>query len=125
MAGSGPVSDSHNRFVDDPNIEVYLMDPADGGIRTNKYMHIDALYVRNHAAFASFACSKKLANMNREWGFSAHWDTRMCHVGFYATRNIEPGEELSYLRLDEEPSKRSSRFERVCGCKRPECSGRI
>ena len=54
--------------------------------------------------------------------------SRLCsacatQVGFFATRDIEPGEELTYLRSDIEPSPSNS--DRNCNCGQPMCSLRI
>ena len=194
--------DRHSeRFKDDPNVETYLMDLT----LQAKMTHLDALVVRNHAAFAAFACTKQLANMKKQslvctvrskllpfpnchhaltvrfslnlsrvllftahqplgckgdeacrWGkggghadggreegmLCACWSraaasishvvtlslltvpapcslAHFCrigllacqvpHVGFFATRNIEPLEELTYLRTDEGPKRTSER----------------
>jgi len=86
-------------------------------------MLLDALVVRNHAAFAAFACARKFANMKKQQWATSHWDPQVPQVGFVATRDIEPGEELTYLRSDNEPNKRNSW--QTCGCKQPGCSERI
>ena len=52
--------------------------------------------------------------------FTQHFDPKVAHIAFFAKREIEPGEELTYLRTDEEPS-RTSEFN--CSCKHKDCSG--
>ena len=89
-------------------LQTFIMDLT----RAARSSQLDALNVRGVAAFAAFACTKKLANLQKRPVATAHWDKRIPHVGFYAMRDIEPFEELSYLRKDEEP-KRSS--EKNCG----------
>ena len=106
------------RTVDDPNVETYVMN-----LDKHKAVSLDALMVRNHAAFAAFACSRKLANMVKEPLYTSCWDPSVPHVGFFAKRNIEPGEELTYLRIDAEPKRSNSH--RICGCQGPKCSGYI
>ena len=102
---------------DDPNVEVYLMDMSlKGGARG---MHLDALAVRNHAAFAAFACSTDHRNLEKRPMHTQHWDSRVPHVGFFATRDIEPLEELQYLRQDVAPKKST----RNCNCNGQPCSG--
>jgi len=109
---------STERFRDDPNVETYIMDLE----RQAKSTHLDALVVRNHAAFAAFACSKLLANMEKKAVLTNHWDATVPHVGFFARQAIEPGEELCYLRRDEGPKQGS---DRNCCCFDKQCSGRL
>merc|ERR1719424_2685986 len=97
------------RKKDDPNVEVYIMDLPRGA----KDTHLDALTVRNHAAFAAFACSTDYRNLEKRAMHTQHWDPKVPHVGFFATRDIEPMEELQYLRNDVAPSKKSTRN---CNC---------
>lgn len=106
---------TYERLKDDPNIETYVM-----GIKS---LNIDALVVRNHAPFAAFACSVELANLVKRRVYAHSWDKAVPHVGFFAKRDIEPGEELTYLRTDEQPKKGASH--RICGCKHERCSGFI
>ena len=106
------------RKRDMPDVETYIMDMDLPGARG--FMHLDALGVRNHAAFASFACSKKFANIRKKALLTNHWDSRVPHVGFFATRDIEALEELCYLRTDEQPKSTSTRN---CNCCRSGCSG--
>ena len=96
----------------------YLMDQT----RAAKGMALDALLVRNHAAFAAFTCTHKKRNMKKIIMYTNHWDNKVPHVGFFATRDIEPGEELLYLRTDEEPKAGGTR---ICGCQQEGCSGYI
>jgi len=49
-----------------------------------------------------------------------HWDPKVPHVGFFATKDIEPFEELCYLRTDEQPNKSSTRN---CNCQQKDCTG--
>ena len=104
---------------DAPDIDVYVMD-MEGSAK--KHLKLDALVVRNHAAFAAFACSTKFRNMKKTRYATSHWDPRLPQIGFYATRDIEPGEELTYLRTDGEPDLRKSHT--TCGCRLPGCSTR-
>ena len=107
------------RLKDAPDIDVYVMD-MEGSAK--KHLKLDALVVRNHAAFAAFACSTKFRNMKKTRYATSHWDPRLPQIGFYATRDIEPGEELTYLRTDGEPDLRRSHT--TCGCRLPGCSTR-
>jgi hypothetical protein len=130
-------------------------------------MSLDALYVRNHAAYAAFACTKKLANLERRPLWTNHCarrhnpdpesrrerrrrrhgrtcthvrrtarkhgvcdtclrvvrypscvvrtgDAKVPHVGFFALRDIEPNEELAYLREGTEPTRASWRVCNWC-----------
>jgi hypothetical protein len=99
--------------------EIYLMDME----KQAKNTHLDALHVRNHAPFAAFACKRSLANMVKKQVYTGHWDRSIPHVGFFATRDIQPGEELSYMRLDEGAAKKNEG--RICACGHPECKGRL
>lgn len=100
-----------------PTTDNYLMQVAKGtGVQ------LDAYYVRNIAAFAAFACQTKFANMTKTTWLWQHWDKMTCHAVFVAKRNIDPGEELTYLRSDASPVDRSP-FN--CQCGDPECSGRV
>ena len=94
---------SEERLRDDPNIETYLMG-VDSGPAKNA-MNLDALLVRNHAAFAAFACSAQSANIAKEALFSSVWDQKVPHVGFFATREIEPGEELLVTEREPHPDR--------------------
>ena len=100
-----------------PDMEVYLMETFK---ETN--VKIDALGVRNIAAFAAFACRTKFANMRKVGWLSHHWDKSVSHAVYIAKRDIQPGEELTYLRLDKEPPANSSKN---CGCGDPDCSGKL
>ena len=108
-----------DRLQHNLDTEIYLMDIDKGQA---KNMHLDALYVRNHAAFAAFACLKKLANMEKRKVFTCHWDRAVPHVGLYAKRDIAPGEELSYMRTDEAVRGGAARS---CACGHEECTGRL
>ena len=59
---------------------------------------IDALSARNLSAFANFACSNSACNMEKRACVSQHWDARVPHAAFFATRDISPGEILTYRR---------------------------
>ena len=109
---------SAERLKDDPNIEIYIMDLHKGGS-----FSLDALAVRNHAPFAAFACSAMLANLEKRKVYTNVWDPCGTHVGFFSRRAIEPGEELTYLRTDENPTKAGAR--RICGCGHEKCAGYI
>jgi len=104
------------RKKDNPDVETYLMDMQ----KAARGMHLDALMVRNHAAFAAFACSKRFANIRKTPVLTQHWDPKVPHVGFFATKDIEPFEELCYLRTDEQPNKSSTRN---CNCQQKDCTG--
>lgn len=101
-----------------PDTEVYMMDLS----LQAKDLRLDALSVRNHAAFAAFSCSKPLRNMEKKRVLTQHWDAKVPHVGFYATRDIQPMEELSYMRLDEMAGRNAVRN---CYCGHQECCGRL
>ena len=109
---------SAERLKDDPNIETYIMDLE----KHRGNFSLDALAVRNHAAFAAFACSRMLANLKKRKVYSNVWDPNGAHVGFFSTRDIEPGEELMYLREDENPNPGTGR---ICGCGHRDCAGYI
>ena len=53
---------------------------------------------------------------------SQHWDTFMPHVAFFATRDINPGEELCYMRTDRASDLSSSVY--ACKCGRVGCTGK-
>ena len=106
------------REKDEPGIETYLMDMDKG-----MHFKLDAFAVRNHAAFAAFACSKKGANLEKKATWANNWDKEVPHVGYFATKDIEPGEELTYLRKDGVQPTRGEH--RVCGCGLDGCTGRI
>ena len=109
---------SAERLKDDPNIETYIMDLE----KHRGNFSLDALAVRNHAAFAAFACSSRLANLKKAKVYSNLWDPCGAHVGFFSTRDIEPGEELMYLREDGNPNPGTGR---ICGCGHRDCAGYI
>ena len=92
---------------------MYLMDLPKGSCA------LDAFQARNHSAFAAFACRKKFSNMCKRHTYTSHWDKKIPHVGFYATRDIEPYEELTYLRIDKEDKNSTIN----CHCGHPDCSG--
>ena len=50
----------------DPDVETYIMEVSKGSSASRCSAQFDALYVRNVAAYAAFACSDKYANMKRE-----------------------------------------------------------
>lgn len=108
------------RVKDTPDIETYLMDVQTYG---GKQLELDALIVRNHAAYAAFTCSTRFRNMKKQRFVTSHWDPRVPQVGFVATRDIEPGEELTYFRTDEEPKIGTSH--QTCGCRKLGCTRRI
>jgi len=99
-----------------PDVETFIM-----GIE-NVDLSIDALEVRNHAAFAAFACKKRFANMEKVKLYTYHWDQAVPHVGFYATCDIQPGEELTYLRTDK-PAARDGHLRCMCG--NEDCAHRL
>ena len=100
------------------DMEVYCMDLLGKG-----EAFIDAFHVRNTAAFAAFACCKLYANMEKQPWLSSHWDKQLSHVAFVATRDIQPGEELEYMRRDGETPGKSSTM--GCRCGRPDCQKRV
>ena len=80
---------------------------------------IDALHARNVSAFANFAC---FPNMRKGPLLGKHWDARLPHAAFFATRNIEAGEELTYRRDDRATSSLRAAHSRVrCLCGDRDC----
>ena len=113
---------AEERIADDYNVETYIMDMGAGTGAAKGTMQLDALLVRNMAPFAAFTCSRAFRNLKKQKVYTNCWDKKVPHVGFFATRDIEPGEELLYLRGDEEPDRRGFR---ICNCRREGCSGFI
>ena len=105
-----------------PLVEEYVMEVDEGRGALGTGLRIDALHVRNLAAFAAFACRTKHANMMKRKVLWQHWDTQVPHACFFAKRDIEPGEELTYLRRDCDPPSNSTKN---CACGAPDCSGRL
>eukprot|EP00908_Phaeocystis_cordata_P012826 Transcript_23821.p1 GENE.Transcript_23821~~Transcript_23821.p1 ORF type:complete len:489 (+),score=120.68 Transcript_23821:94-1467(+) len=99
-----------------PDLEDYLMDIAKPSTK------IDAYLVRNIAAFAAFACRPAYANMEKKARFCSHWDKRVFHVAFLAKCNIQPGDELTYLRVDGPPPANSTKN---CKCGAPGCNRKM
>ena len=50
------------------------------------------------AAFANFGCLRATCNMEMRAVLTQHWDRDKPHACFFATRDIEAGETLTYLR---------------------------
>ena len=46
-----------------------------------------------------------------------HWDEEVPHVGFFAKRDIQPNEELTYIR---DSSDKKAPLN--CGCGLPDCA---
>jgi len=97
--------------------DVYLMEIGKG------YRHaafsIDALHARNVSAFANFAC---FPNMRKEPMLGRHWDSRLPHAAFMATRDIVAGEELTYRRDDSATTTKRRSTSRVrCMCGHHDC----
>jgi len=113
---SRPLSD--DRAKNEPDVDIYLMETS----ASKRFCLLDALWTRNHAAFAAFACRRSFANLEKKPVLIQHWDATVQRIGFFATRDINPGEELTYLRKDEEPKQNSGKN---CACGQPNCSGRI
>ncbi len=113
------------RASTDPATNVYVMDTCDKSelsIAYQEHHALDALFVRNVAAFASFACSPLTSNLEKRPMLWQHWDMHIKHVGFFATRDIQPSEELAYLRLGSPPPKSSIH---ICKCGHPQCAGKV
>ena len=72
------------------------------------------------APFAAFACRLKFANMVKKFRFCSHWDKKVVHAAFLAKRDIQPYEELTYMRRDEGAPHNS---DLMCGCGNPDCGG--
>ena len=73
-------------------------------------------------SFAAFACRPAYANMEKKPRFCSHWDKRVFHVAFLAKCNIQPGEELTYLRVDGPPPANSTKN---CKCGAPGCNRKM
>ena len=99
---------------------VFLMDISCGRGRSSMNL-IDALHARNASAFANFSC---LPNMEKRPVLTQHWDTALPHAAFFATRQIEAGEELTYRR-DERSGVKGARAQReiACLCRHHGCKG--
>jgi len=100
----------------------YEMD-TDEKNTSEKKTFICAFHVRNIAAFAAFACRKKMANMARTRTLCQHWDRDFVHVVFSATEDVPAGTELTYMRCNEGDPPSSSTYN--CKCAHPECSERF
>ena len=85
---------AEQRVVETPETDIFLMEL---GTKADACA-IDALRVRNASAFANFGCSNASCNMEKRACLSHHWDTRVPHAAFFATRDIIPGETLIYRR---------------------------
>jgi len=100
--------------------DVYLMSlQARAAAATS--VSIDALHVRNASAFANFSCQP---NLELQAALAAHWDTRLPHAAFYATRDIEAGEELCFSR-DDERGRDTDGQPVACRCGAYNCRGWI
>jgi len=84
---------------------------------------IDALHARNASAFANFACAP---NMAVRCVLSEHWDAALPHVAFFATRDIEEGEELTYCRrVEPDFFGKEAAARQQCLCGSSNCRGWI
>ena len=79
--------------------------------------------VLNVTAAVTFMLAPKGANLEKKATWANNWDKEVPHVGYFATKDIEPGEELTYLRKDGVQPTRGEH--RVCGCGLDGCTGRI
>lgn len=70
------------RTTMNPDAEIYMMD-----IEHRGRLSLDALEVRNHAAFAAFACRRTFANMEKRSFHTFHWDDVSC---FSSANNRAP-----------------------------------
>eukprot|EP00908_Phaeocystis_cordata_P006389 Transcript_17001.p6 GENE.Transcript_17001~~Transcript_17001.p6 ORF type:complete len:281 (+),score=105.30 Transcript_17001:3999-4841(+) len=79
---------------------------------------IDAFAMRNIAACINFSCDP---NLTMDPVTAAHGDAAFPRVGFFAKRDIGPGDELGYRR----DKNAISNAKRVgdCRCGAPRCSG--
>ena len=123
-----------------PDLEDYLMDIAKPSTKIDAYLVRSrrlrrqlrrplpppapppCVQVRNIAAFAAFACRPAYANMEKKARFCSHWDKRVFHVAFLAKCNIQPGDELTYLRVDGPPPANSTKN---CKCGAPGCNRKM
>lgn len=85
---------AEQRVSETPATDIFLMEL---GVQPDACA-IDALHVRNASAFANFGCRNVYCNMEKRACVSHHWDTRVPHAAFFATRDICPGETLTYRR---------------------------
>eukprot|EP00966_Prymnesium_polylepis_P229803 5317281-Prymnesium_polylepis.2 len=93
-----------------PATDIFLMEIGKG--RCDSRFAIDALHARNLSAFANFAC---YPNMRKEPLLARHWDARLPHAAFFATRNICAGEELTYRRDEAAWKSKTSGIRCMCG----------
>jgi hypothetical protein len=99
--------------------DIFLMEIGiRGGPRGG--LSIDALHARNVSAFANFSCSP---NMRKSPLYAEHWDRRLPHAAFFATRPIQAGEELTYRRDEAATTsqKRRGAWEIACRCGSKDC----
>jgi len=134
----GNPGDPRGRPYVEPDVEVYIMEvpgkqaaavaiPAAAlavaiAAVVAAQMFLEALLTRNHSAFAAFACSRYYANMEKRSVHWQHWDSRVPHVAYFATRDINPGDELCYMRGD---GLELSSSDSTCKCGREHCSGKF
>ena len=81
---------------------------------------IDAYTVRNVAAFINFSCEP---NLEARPIAAQSGDPRLNRVGFFATRDVVPGEELSYRRDKNAFTKKSREGALRCLCGSAKCIG--
>ena len=109
------IGEARSQFY--PETDVFLMEIGKGF--RNSGFAIDALHARNVSAFANFAC---FPNMRKGPMLAKHWDARLPHAAFIATRNIAAGEELTYRRDDSATSSQRAAASRVrCLCGAWDC----
>ena len=111
-------ANAESRVAAWPETDVYLMEIGNRRSPRGGFA-IDALHARNVSAFANFGC---LPNMRKWPVFVQHWDRRLPHAAFFATKDIPPGEELTYRRDESATSEAKCRVSRVpCLCGHAEC----
>lgn len=102
-----------------PATDIFLMELGARGNSPRGGFAIDALHARNCSAFANFSCAP---NMRKEPILVDHWDKRLPHAAFFATRDIAAGEELTYRRDEAATSGKRSSVSRVpCLCGHKDC----
>ena len=120
--------DADERVAAEPMTDIYMMELG-GGVHA---CCIDALSARNASAYANFGCTNARCNMEKRATVAHHWDARMPHAAFYATRDITPGEPLIYRRdeavtssaraFSGDPRRRDAAAIR-CQCGHADCMG--
>ena len=83
---------------------------------------IDAIAVRNVAAFINFSCDPNLELRKVE---GAHGNRKSPRAAFFAKEDIQTGQELGYRRDPSATSKRMFDRDRPCYCGKRNCRGFI